>query len=68
MGETTGKLGLVLVGGAMLSTSLIEFSIDGQGCVPFMLFDLRPNYGRGNEDNGVLLQNVPFRHCYTQCP
>ena len=27
----------------MLSTSLIEFSIDGQGCVPFLLFDLRPN-------------------------
>ena len=40
-----GKLGLVLMGGAMLSKSLIQFSIDGQGCVPSLLFDLRPNYG-----------------------
>ena len=28
-----GKLGLVLMGGAMLSKSLIQFSIDGPGCV-----------------------------------
>ena len=33
-----------------------------------MLLDLRPNYGRGNEDNGDLLQNIPCTHCYTQCP
>ena len=26
------------------------------GCVPSLLFDLRPNYGGGNEDNGDLLQ------------
>ena len=51
--------------GAMLSKSLIQFSIDGQGCVPSLLFDLRPNYSRGNEDNDDLLQKVP---CYTQCP
>jgi len=54
-----GKLGLVLMGGAMLSKSLIQFSVDGQGCVPSLLFDLRPNYGGGNEDNGDLLQKVP---------
>ena len=36
----------------MLSKSLIQFSIDGQGCVPSLLFDLRPSYGGGNEDNG----------------
>ena len=34
----------------MLSKSLIQFSIDGWRCVP-PLFDLRPNYGGGNEDN-----------------
>ena len=34
----------------MLSNSLIQFSVNGQGCVPSLLFDLRPNYGRGNED------------------
>ena len=38
------KLGLVLMGGAMLSKSLIQFSVDGRGCVPSLLFDLRPNY------------------------
>ena len=48
-----GKLGLVLIGRAMLSKSLIQFSVDGQGCVPSPLFDLRPNYGGGNEDNEV---------------
>ena len=38
------------------------------GCVPSLLFDLRPNYGGGNEDNGDLLQKVPCLHCCTQCP
>ena len=46
-----GKLGLVLMGGAMLSKSLIQFYVEGLGCVPSLLFDLRPNYGGGNEDN-----------------
>ena len=48
--------------------SLNQFSIDGRGCVPSLLFDLRPNYGGGNEDNGNLLQKVPCTFCYTQCP
>ena len=60
------KLGLALVGRAILSKSLIQFS-DGPGCVPSLLFDLRPNYGGGNEENGYCLQNVPCWHCYTQC-
>ena len=38
------------MGGAMLSKSLILFSVDGRGCVPSLLFDLRSNYGAGNED------------------
>ena len=42
----------------MLSKSLIQFSVDGQGCVPSLLFALRPNYDGGNEDNGDLLQKV----------
>ena len=50
----------------MLSKSLIQISVDGQGCVPSLLFDLRPNYGVGNEDNGDLLQKVPCMLCYTQ--
>ena len=52
----------------MLSKPLIQFSVDGQGCVPSLLFDLRPNYGGGNEDNGFVLLKVPCVHCYTQCP
>ena len=50
-------MGLVLMGGAMLSKSLIQFTVDGQGCGPSLLFDLRLNYGGGNEDNGSLLQS-----------
>ena len=63
-----GKLGLILMGGAMLSKSLIQFSVDGRDLVPSLLLDLRPNYGGGNEDNGDLLQKVPYMRCPTQCP
>ena len=52
----------------MLSKSLTQFSVDGRGCVPSLLFDLRPNYGEVNEDNGDLLQKVLCMHCCTQCP
>ena len=52
----------------MLSKSLIQFSVDGWGCVPSLLFDMRPNYDGGNEDNSDLLQKVPHMHCRTQCP
>ena len=68
MGESDWrKLGLVLMGRAMVSKSLIPFSVDGRGCVPSLLLDLRPNYGGGNEDNGDLLQKVPCMHCCTEC-
>ena len=58
-----GKLGR-----AMLSKSWIPFSVDGQGYVPSLLFDLRLNYCGNNEDNGDLLQKVSCTHCHTQCP
>ena len=51
-----GNLGLVLMGGAMLSKFLIQFPVDGRGCVPSLLSSLGPNYGRGNGGNGNLLQ------------
>ena len=51
----------------MLSKSVIQFSIDGWGCVPSLSFDLRPNYGGDNKDND-LLQKVPCTHCCTRCP
>ena len=56
------------MGRAMLSKPLIQFSIDGQGCVPSLFFDLRPNYGQGKEDNGDLLQKVPCMHCALSAP
>ena len=43
----------------MISKSLIQFSVDGWGCVPSLLFDLRPNYGGSNEDNGYLFKKFP---------
>ena len=46
-----------------LYKSLIQFSVDGHGCVPSLLFHLRPNYAGGNEDNGNCLQKVPCTHC-----
>ena len=63
-------MGLVLMVRTMLSKSLIQYSVDVlmRGCVPSLLFDLRPNYGGGNEDNGELLQKAPCTHCCTQCP
>ena len=42
-------MGLIVMGGAMLSKSLIQFSVDGWGSVPSLSFDLRPNYSEGNE-------------------
>ena len=39
------------MGGAILSKSLIQFSVRGWSCVPSLLFDLRLNYGGGNKDN-----------------
>ena len=44
------------MGRAMLSKSLIQFSLEGQDCVPSWLFDLRPNYGGDNENNSNLLR------------
>ena len=61
-----GKLGLVLMGGAMLSKSLIQFSVDGWGYVPFLLFDLRPNNGGSNE--WWTPSKILCKHCCAQRP
>ena len=44
------NLVLVLMGRAIFSKSLIQFSVEGQGCVPSLLFDLRPNCSGGNSE------------------
>ena len=51
-----GNWGLILMDRTMLSKSLIQFSVNGWGYVPFLLFCLWPNYGRGDSCNGDLLQ------------
>ena len=49
-GETDqGGNWVLLIGRAMLTKSLIQFSVDGQDCVPSLLFDLRPNYRERTE-------------------
>ena len=48
MGMSLSKLQELVMDRAMLSKSLIQFFVDGQGCVPSLLFDLRPNYGGVN--------------------
>ena len=60
-------LGLVLMGRAMLSKSLIQFSVDGWSCVPSLLFGLRSTFGGGNEDNGDLLQKNLGPCCCIKC-
>ena len=35
---TEGETGSILMSGAMFSKSLIQFSVDGWGCVPSLLF------------------------------
>jgi len=61
-----GKLGPVLMDGAILSKSLIQFSVDWWSHVPSLLY-LGPNYGGGNEENGHLFQKIPCMYCYTHC-
>ena len=46
------------MGRAILGKSLIQFSVDGWGCVPSLLFGLRSNYGRVK----VLLQKDLYQH------
>ena len=44
--------------GGMFSKSLVQYSVEGWGCVPSILFSLRPNYGRANEGNGNLFKRT----------
>ena len=55
------------MGWALFSKPLIHFSIEGWGCVPFLLLDLRPNYGGGNEDNVDLLQKEALEFWLPVC-
>ena len=57
-----GKLGLVLMGGAMLSKSLIQFSVDGWGCVKkarnrALGWYFKESYHGGN---GIIWSGAPY--------
>ena len=65
---TVGETGSWSDGRDHAHKSLIQFSVDEQVCVLSLLFDLRPDYGECNEDNGDLLQKVLCTHCCIQCP
>ena len=56
-----GNLDLVLMGRAMLSKFLIQFALDGWGCVTSLYFGLRPDYGRVIS-NGDLFQRGLCQH------
>ena len=63
MGQTDcgGNSGLVLMCGAMLSKSLIQFSVDGRGCVPFLLFGLRVGIKRTYASTVVFSAPTPWQ-------
>ena len=63
-----GKLFLLLMGGAMLSKSLVQFSVDGQGCVPSLLLTWGQTMVEVMKIPGNLLQKVLCTHCSTQWP
>ena len=46
-----GETGSCSDGRAMLSKSLIQFSVDGWGCVPSLLFNLKPNSQKTSQSN-----------------
>ena len=64
-------MGLVLMGGAMLCKSLIQFSVEGWGCVSSLWLDLRPNSGGDNEEPAssplYLLNSVSKPGCALSC-
>ena len=52
---TVGETGSCADGWGHLSKTLIQLSVDGRGCVPSLLFDLRPDYSdEGNEAMEVM--------------
>ena len=52
----------------MFNKCVIQFSVDGWGCVPSLLFDLRLNYAGSNENNGNLLQKGHARTAVLNAP
>ena len=59
MGEIEGETGSCFDRQGHAQYIFNQFSVEEWGYVSSLLFDLSPNYGRGNEDNGDLLQKVP---------
>ena len=68
MGETDWrKLGLVLMGGAMLCKPLIQLSVDGWGCVPSLLFTWGETMVEVMKIMATSFKRSHAQHCCTQC-
>ena len=68
MGETDwwGRgLGLVLMGRAMLSKSLIQFSVDGRGSIPPLLFIWRHMMITMMEVMKIMVTSFKMFHAHT---
>ena len=63
-----GKLSLVLMGGAMLSESLIQFSVGGRGCVTPCCLTSGQTIVEVLKIMVTSFKKVPCMHCCTQCP
>ena len=60
MGETDrGGKGFVLMGRAMLSKSLIQFSVDGWSCVPSLLFPWVQTMGKTSTMVALMVKHMP---------
>ena len=58
----------ILIYGSIFSKSLIQFTLDGCGCVQALLFEMRKNNGMGNKSYWVLLLKNLTKHSCIQCP
>ena len=56
------------VTGSRAGLSGFTFTLCCRALLCSLLFDLRPDYGGDNEDNGDLLHKVPCLPCHAPCP
>ena len=65
---TVGETGSCSVGWGHAQSIFNQIFCWWVGLCSLSVVHLRPNYGRGNEDNGDLLQKVPCMHSSTEYP
>ena len=68
MGETEEETGSCSDGGAMPSKSLIQFSVDGWGCLPSLLLTWGKTMVEVMKIMPTSFKRSHGSYCYTQCP